>query len=242
MARFWFAKGLRGMIAKRIQLDLLRQGFFVGSADKFADGVFGGDTDAALRKLQASRGLSTTGAVDEFTWQQLTTDPIPSLFERCLSVTADFEGHGFGLLQGNFDGAGMTWGVIGFTLSNGEIQSLLHEVEISAPGTLDRVLGSWPTPGAQRWSFLVQIRSLGLTASAAAREKHRSHRTGNLLLLGLAKSQLLSAYSFNVPTMHTSFLLWFQRKKSNWSVSLASRSLLTVMFRMVSRELSHWQN
>jgi hypothetical protein len=141
MARFWFAKGLRGMIAKRIQLDLLRQGFFVGSADKFADGVFGGDTDAALRKLQASRGLSTTGAVDEFTWQQLTIDPIPSLFERCLSVTADFEGHGFGLLQGNFDGAGMTWGVIGFTLSNGEIQSLLHEVEISAPGTLDRVLG-----------------------------------------------------------------------------------------------------
>jgi hypothetical protein len=55
MNRIWFAKGLRGMIAKRIQVDLLRQGFFVGAADKFADGVFGGDTESALRTLQASR-------------------------------------------------------------------------------------------------------------------------------------------------------------------------------------------
>lgn len=141
MARTWFAKGLRGMIAKRIQLDLLRQGFFVGPPDKFADGVFGNDTTAALSRLQTSRSLPVTGAVDDATWQQLTHDPLPTLFERCLSITAEFEGHGFGLLQGNFDGAGLTWGVIGFTLSNGEIQKLLAEAEAAVPGTLDRVLG-----------------------------------------------------------------------------------------------------
>lgn len=141
MSRIWFSKGLRGMIAKRIQVDLLRQGFFVGAAERFADGVFGGDTESSLRTLQASRGLSVTGSVDAFTWMQLTVDPLPSLFERCLSITAEFEGHGFGLLQGNFDGAGLTWGVIGFTLSNGEIQNLLQEVDVAAPGTLDRVLG-----------------------------------------------------------------------------------------------------
>ncbi len=142
MNRIWFAKGLRSMIAKRIQVDLLRQGFFIGAADKFADGVFGGDTESALRTLQASRGLSITGSVDDFTWKQLTVDPLPTLFERCLSITAEFEGHGFRLLQGNFDGAGLTWGVIGFTLSNGEIQNLLQEVDSASPGTLDRVLGA----------------------------------------------------------------------------------------------------
>lgn len=141
MSRTWFARGLRGMIAKRIQLDLLRQGFFVAPADRFADGIFGGDTVTALSSLQQARALPVTGSVDTATWQQLTPDPLPTLFERCMSITAEFEGHGFGLLQGNFDGAGLTWGLIGFTLSNGEIQKLLAEAEAAVPGTLDRVLG-----------------------------------------------------------------------------------------------------
>lgn len=147
MSRTWFARGLRGMIAKRIQLDLLRQGFFVAPADKFADGIFGGDTVDALSRLQTARALPVTGAVDTPTWQQLTPDALPTLFERCMSITAEFEGHGFGLLQGNFDGAGLTWGLIGFTLSNGEIQKLLAEAEAVVPGTLDRVLG----PLAAEW-------------------------------------------------------------------------------------------
>lgn len=147
MARTWFAKGLRGMIAKRIQIDLLRQGFFVGPAEEFTDGIFGNDTVTALSQLQSARALPATGVVDEPTWRQLTPDPLPSLFERCLSVTAEFEAHGFGLLQGNFDGAGLTWGVIGFTLANGEIQQLLRQAESAVPGTLDRVLG----PLAPTW-------------------------------------------------------------------------------------------
>lgn len=141
MSRTWFAKGLRGMIARRIQIDLLRQGFFVAPAEKFADGVYGNDTVSALSRLQAARGLPATGSVDTASWQQLTPDALPTLFERCLSITAEFEGHGFGLLQGNFDGAGLTWGVIGFTLSNGEIQRLLAEAEAAVPGTLDRTMG-----------------------------------------------------------------------------------------------------
>jgi hypothetical protein len=141
MSRIWFAKGLRGMIAKRIQSDLLRAGFTAGPLDQFVDGDFGGNTEAALKALQTRRGLPVNGAVDVETWQQLTTDPLPTLFERCLGMTAQFEGHGFGLLQGNFDGAGLTWGIIGFTLNSKEIQALLAETEAAAPGTLARVLG-----------------------------------------------------------------------------------------------------
>ncbi|MDH0867537.1 peptidoglycan-binding protein [Mitsuaria sp. GD03876] len=147
MSRIWFAKGLRGEIARRIQLEALRQQFFVGDAATFVDGDFGNDTATALSRLQAARFLPVTGQVDTPTWQQLTHDALPTLFERCLGITADFEGHGFGLLQGNFDGAGLTWGVIGFTLSNGEIQQLLAEAEAASPGTLDRNLG----PLASTW-------------------------------------------------------------------------------------------
>ena len=151
MSRVWFSRGLRGMIAKRIQADLLRAGFFAGPVELFVDGDFGGNTETALRTLQARRGLAESGTVDIDTWQQLTTDPLPTLFERCLGMTAQFEGHGFGLLQGNFDGAGLTWGIIGFTLKSRQIQALLAEAEATVPGTLARVLG----PLAPLWQDVV---------------------------------------------------------------------------------------
>ena len=150
MARIYFSRGCKGMIAKRIQTDLQRQNFVVGDPLKFADGDFGGNTVTALQNLQNARGLPASGAVELATWQQLTADALPSLFERCLQVTAAFEGHGFGLAKGNFDGAGITWGVIGFTLSNREIQAILAAAEQQAPGTLERVMG----PLAAQWQAI----------------------------------------------------------------------------------------
>ena len=146
MARIYFSRGCKGMIAKRIQADLQRQNFVVGDPLKFADGDFGGKTVTALQNLQTARGLPATGTVELATWQQLTPNPLPSLFERCLQVTAAFEGHGFGLAKGNFDAAGITWGVIGFTLSNREIQAILATAEQQAPGTLARVMGPLAAP------------------------------------------------------------------------------------------------
>jgi len=142
MPRTWFSQGLQGAIARDIQADLLKQGFFAGDHDKFIDGDFGSNTVAALQQLQSARSLPPTGAVDDATWGQLTVAAIPTLFERCLGLTASFEGNGFTRIEGNFDGAGLTWGIIGFTLSNGGIQGLLREIEQAAPGTLARAMGA----------------------------------------------------------------------------------------------------
>jgi hypothetical protein len=154
MPRTWFSQGLQGAIARDIQANLLKQGFFAGDHDKFIDGDYGGHTVSAMTQLQAARSLPQTGAVDDATWGQLTVAPLPTLFERCLGLTASFEGNGYTKIEGNFDGAGLTWGIIGFTLSNGEIQGLLREIEQTAPGTLLRVMGAdlaaqWATRSAQ---------------------------------------------------------------------------------------------
>ncbi|GAB3479532.1 hypothetical protein GCM10011496_35320 [Polaromonas eurypsychrophila] len=154
------------MIAKRIQTDLQRQGFAVGDPSRFADGDFGGKTHAAVQSLQGARGLPATGAVDPLTWQRLTPTPMPmpSLFERCLQVTAAFEGHGFGLAKGNFDGAGITWGVIGFTLSNREIQVVLAAAEVQSPGILARCMG----PLAAEWRAVTVLTLMQQVAWAHA--------------------------------------------------------------------------
>ncbi len=156
MARIYFSRGCKGMIAKSIQTNLQRQGFVVGNPLRFVDGDFGGKTQTALQALQTARALPATGAVDGATWQQLTTAPLPSLFERCLQVTAAFEGHGFSLAKGNFDGAGITWGVIGFTLLHLEIQAVLGTAEQQSPGTLARLMG----PLAAQWQAIT-AQSLG---------------------------------------------------------------------------------
>lgn len=141
MDRGYFSKGCRGGIVVRLQQALLDQGFAPRVLVKFVDGDYGGKTAAAVRGLQDARGLEATGEVTGPTWEAAVQEPLPTLFERTLQLTADFEGHGFGLAQGNFDGAGITWGIIGFTLAGGELQRVMREIDERAPGRIDEVFG-----------------------------------------------------------------------------------------------------
>ncbi|NML42910.1 hypothetical protein HHL11_04050 [Ramlibacter sp. G-1-2-2] len=142
MARSYFSQGCRGGIVMRLQQGLQAQGFAPPVLVQFADGDYGGKTATAVRALQQARGLGASGEVDEATWTAAVAAPLPTLFERCLQLTADFEGHGFGLAQGNFDGAGITWGIIGFTLAGGELQRVMAEIDARAPGKVDEAFGA----------------------------------------------------------------------------------------------------
>ena len=141
MARSYFSKGCRGEIVARLQRELKQRGFAPPALARFADGDFGEKTATAVRALQTSNQLPATGEVDAATWDKSMRGPLPTLFERCLQLTADFEGHGFGLAQGNFDGAGITWGIIGFTLQGGELQRVMHAVDDRAAGTVNAAFG-----------------------------------------------------------------------------------------------------
>lgn len=141
MERSYFSKGCRGNIVVRLQQALQQQGFAPPVLAKFADGDYGEKTATAVRSLQQARGIATSGEIDAPTWGATLHEPLPTLFDRALQLTADFEGHGFGLAQGNFDGAGITWGIIGFTLAGGELQRVMQEIDRRAPGKVDAAFG-----------------------------------------------------------------------------------------------------
>ncbi len=126
MGRLLLARGSRGALVEKVQLGL-------GFEQQDVDGVYGGQTETGIMDLQATTGQLKTGRVDTDLWTAITTLPVPALFERALQLTADFEGHGFTLAQGNFDGAGITWGIIGFTLKHGEISAIVNQVNSVHP-------------------------------------------------------------------------------------------------------------
>jgi|RhiMethySRZTD1v2_1073278.scaffolds.fasta_scaffold10583_11 Putative peptidoglycan-binding domain-containing protein len=105
------------------------------------DGIFGGNTERAVQIFQEQNQLAPTGKVDDQTWQALMSSPAPDLKQRCLQLTADFEGTGFTKAVGNFDGAGITWGIIGFTLSNGELGAVLTEIRSTHPAVFSAAFG-----------------------------------------------------------------------------------------------------
>ena len=53
MARIYFSRGCKGMVAKRIQTDLQRQNFVVGDPLKFADGNFGGKLSLCFKTCKS---------------------------------------------------------------------------------------------------------------------------------------------------------------------------------------------
>jgi hypothetical protein len=130
MSRVLLTRGARGELVKKIQ-----RGLVFDQSD--IDGIYGGQTEGGVREFQAQHALEATGAVDIETWAGITQLPMPELFDRALGITADFEGHGFELAIGNFDGAGITWGIIGFTLVHGEISAIVLDLHETRPDLVE---------------------------------------------------------------------------------------------------------
>jgi len=136
MPRILFSIGAIGDIVSELQQAL------VSDSDlKAADRIYGSGTAAAVKQFQSRKSLPSTGAVDETTWQRLMQRPVPAAGERALQLTAAFEGHGFGLAVGNFDGALLTWGIIGFTMASGEVQSIIQAVNNTHPDLIQQAFG-----------------------------------------------------------------------------------------------------
>ncbi len=168
MSRVIFSTGVKGEIIRGMQSRL-------SLPPSQIDGQYGKITAQAVSVFQSANSLPSTGEVDQDTWTRLMQAPMPEVKERALQLTAAFEGHGFSLAQGNFDGAGITWGIIGFTLAGGELGRILKQVAANHPDILQDAFGASAaqllavldaTP-AQQIAFADSI-SLGASKTALA--------------------------------------------------------------------------
>jgi peptidoglycan hydrolase-like protein with peptidoglycan-binding domain len=138
MSRVLFGLGSRGDIVRQIQRSLVDARISLPSLDE----IYGRDTRAAVAAFQAGKGAPPSGAVDLDTWSSLTGAPVPGIGERALQLTAAFEGHNYTLAVGDFDGAWLTWGIIGFTMAHGEVQNIIRAIDESAPALIGQAFGA----------------------------------------------------------------------------------------------------
>ena len=132
MARTLFARGSKGALVSELQRKL-------GMPNP--TGNFFDQTVAAIKAKQAEQKVEENGVCDFDFWPKVMERPVPPVFERALQLTAAFEGTGFQLAEGNFDGAGITWGLIGFTLVNGELKRVFDAIAQAVPGQLQKCFG-----------------------------------------------------------------------------------------------------
>jgi putative peptidoglycan binding protein len=132
MTRVLFEPGASGFLVLTIQQALTTAGF----DPRGADGVYGKNTKSAVESFQNSIPQlqnEAAGLITESTWTSLTNQAVPTTEERALQLTSSFEGHGFTRAAGNWDGAWLTWGIIGFTMKYGQVQKIILRVNDSAP-------------------------------------------------------------------------------------------------------------
>lgn len=132
--RTLFGPGAIGECVRNVQQKLTTLGFDT----KAVDGCYGQNTLAVVKQFQMSQSLSSNGIVDERTWQLLMQSPPPSVTSRCLQLTASIEGHGYGLAVGDFDGAILTWGIIGFTMAAGKVQEIVLRIHRRNPQCVEQ--------------------------------------------------------------------------------------------------------
>ena len=131
------AAGARGDLVWKAQERLTEQGFDPNGVD----GKFGGGTVRAVRAFRLAKRLEPGEELDAVTWRRLTGERVPPIRDRVLQLTAAWEGHGFTLAEGNYDGAGITWGIIGFTLQHGEIPAIVLDCDRTHPELVREAFG-----------------------------------------------------------------------------------------------------
>src|SRR5215212_7436910 len=143
--------GSHGAEVKQIQQALKERELYRGPLD----GDFGGGTHSAVIAFQRKNTLLADGRVGAKTWEALfgKATPVPEptlvgedLARRCLALTGAFEtGTGvpdcFCGLSGDFDGQGISFGVLQWNFGQKSLQPLIKEMVTQHAAVATTVFG-----------------------------------------------------------------------------------------------------
>jgi len=129
--------GSTGADVSQLEQRLKDLNLYTGSVD----GMFGGGVEAAVKSFQTANGLGHDGVVGPQTWAALFPGAAPPatpllgapVGERCLALSGAFETSTgfpdcFCGLTGDFDGMGMSYGVIQWNIGQGTLQPLFSDM------------------------------------------------------------------------------------------------------------------
>jgi Putative peptidoglycan binding domain len=116
------------------------------------DGIFGGGVESGVKRFQSTYSLPCDGIVGSETWNALFPNvPQPEsellqrpLAERCLALTGAFETSAgfpdcFTGLAGDFDGEGISFGVLQWNIGQGTLQPLFEQMLRDHPQTMTQI-------------------------------------------------------------------------------------------------------
>ncbi|WP_457635901.1 peptidoglycan-binding domain-containing protein [Persephonella sp.] len=145
--------GSTGKEVVKIQKKLKKLGYYHGPID----GIFGGGTYSAVKNFQRDHNLKVDGIVGEKTWKALFQKNIPnqsikkrSLIYRCMALTGTFETgkdfpECFAGISGDFDGQGMSLGVLQWNFGQGSLQPLLKEMLSKHRNLMEKIFNEYLT-------------------------------------------------------------------------------------------------
>ena len=140
--------GSTGDDVRKLETKLKELGLYTGAID----GGFGGGVESAVKLFQAQNQFAPDGLVGTQTWNALFPgDAAPaspflndSLSKRCLSLTGAFETSTgipecFCGITGNFDGQGISFGVLQWNIGQGTLQPMLSDMLAQNPAIMQNL-------------------------------------------------------------------------------------------------------
>ncbi len=144
-----YRKGSTGDAVRSIQQALKDAGYMIEEPD----GIFGSKTENAVKIFQSQTGLGVDGLVGPATWQKLfpASEPVQrdvsgDLSTRCLALTGSFETNRlapdcFGVVTGDFDGQGMSYGALQWNFGQRTLQPLFSQLLSSHREVAESIFG-----------------------------------------------------------------------------------------------------
>ena len=184
--------GMSGEVVRQVEQLLASLKLYNGPIDS----CFGGGVESAVKNFQRQRGLPPTGILDAASWALMfpgvaaPASPFATapLVERCLALTGSFETGRyhpdcFCAITGDFDGQGISFGVLQWNVGQGSLQPIFKQMFERYPAVCESIFNEY-LPAIKTFGSEVLAEQLAFSRSIQVKGQIREPWLGMLVTLG----------------------------------------------------------